>query len=186
VRYRFADLVHLPEKLRAIDRLDDTVMLVDDMRVQERRGRWQRNLKAQVLRHGTLLAQCAKDAVGIDRGFWITQPADPDVIRAHARFQAHARRRRRAARHDGAALPGTRAFGGVRDAPACGEFFGVVLERWIFLEHEAQARDPRSPRPGLAVRDALHALAKQRAHAAKDFLAVLQAHAADEQHFAGW
>src|SRR6266545_2589161 len=72
-----------------------------------------------------------------------------------------------AARIDRAALPGARAFGRMRDAAARGELLRVVFEGGIAFEHEAQARDPGCPRPGLAVGNALHAPTEQRAHCAE-------------------
>src|SRR5712691_13557094 len=140
-----------------------------------------------MLRKDTVLAQAAKNAVGIDRRLGIAERADADVLRTATGLQAHAPRRRRAAQNDRAAFPGARALGGMRDAAASGELFRVVFERGIAFEHEAQARDPGGPRPGLAVGNALHAPTEQRAHCAEDVFAVPQADAADEQHFAlGW
>src|SRR5712691_96722 len=138
-----------------------------------------------MLRKDAFFAQAAKNAVGIDRRRGIAERADADVLRTNTGLQAHARRRRRAARNDRAALPGARAFGGMRDAAARGELLRVVFEGGIALEHEAQARDPGCPRPGLAVGNTGHAGAEQLADRAEDFLAVLQADAADEQHLAG-
>jgi len=66
---RLADLVHLAEKLPAIDRLDERVVLIDDVRVQECSGSRQRNLKAQVLRHEAPATQRTKLLVGFVRGF---------------------------------------------------------------------------------------------------------------------
>src|SRR6266568_6466881 len=138
-----------------------------------------------MLRKDAFLAQAAKNAVGIDRRLGIAERADADVLRTNIGLQAHARRRWRAAQNDRAAFPGARAFGGMRDAAASGELFRVVFERGIAFEHEAQARDPGCPRPGLAVGNTGHAGAEQLADRAEHFLAVLQADAADEQHLAG-
>src|SRR6266702_7590405 len=84
-----------------------------------------------MLRKDAFLAQAAKNAVGIDRRLGIAERADADVLRTNTGLQAHARRRRRAARNDRAALPGARAFGGMCDAAASGELFQVVFERGI-------------------------------------------------------
>ena len=173
VRDRLADLIDLAEKPPAIDWLHGRVVLVHEVCIQKRRGGRQRNLKTQVLRHDALIAQRAEPLVGVDRGFGITEPADAELSRPHAGFEAHARRRCRAARNDGRALPGARAFGGMGDAAPRSDLLRVILERRIAFEHEAQARHPRRPRPGLAVRDALHASAEDRPHGAKHFLAVL-------------
>src|SRR2546427_5261503 len=137
-----------------------------------------------MLRDDAALAQAAKNPVGIYRRFGIAESADADVLRTDTGFQAHAGRRRRSVRNDRAAFPGARALGGMRDAAAGGELFRIVFERGIAFEHEAQARDPGGPRPGLAVGNALHAPTEQRAHCAEDVFAVPQADAADEQHFA--
>src|SRR6266704_2261087 len=179
------NLAQLREEVPSVDRLDDRVVLVDDVRIQKSRGGRQRNLEAQMLRDDTVLAQAAKNAVGIDRRLGIAERADADVLRTDTGLQAHARRRWRAVRNDRAALPGARAFGGMRDAAASGELFRVVFKRGIPFEHEAQARNPGGARPGLAVGNTGHAGAEQLADRAEDFLAVLQADAADEQDLAG-
>ncbi len=139
VRNRFTDLHNLPEKLGAVDRLDERVVFVDDVRVQECRGSRQRNLEAQVLRNHAPVAQGAKHLVGGDRGFGIAEPADAELLRPHARLEAQARRRRRAAHDDLRALPGARAFGGMGDAAPRSDLLRVVFERGIVFEHEAQA-----------------------------------------------
>src|SRR5690242_21951297 len=109
-------------------------MLVDDVRVQERRGRRQRDLEAKVLRDRAFLAQPAKNAVGLDGRLRVAQIADAHVLRPRANPQAEARWRWSAPRNDRAPRPGARALGRMSDPPTRRHLLRVVLECEVVLQ----------------------------------------------------
>ncbi len=142
VRDRREDLVHLGKKPLAIDRFHHRMVLVDQVRVQERGGRRQRDLETEAARNDAFHAQPAKHLIRVDGRLGVAEAPDADVLRPHPGAKPQARRRRRAAGNDRAPFPGARAFGRMGNAPARSDFPRVVLEGGVVLQHEPQARHP--------------------------------------------